>query len=266
MDRLYTNFEKCADWLLGKKITSVGTIQQNRVGIPPEMRDIKDRDLLSYELYWRDDGKCNLSSYVVKTNKGKRNVMVLSTVEPLLGVTKDENKKPAIMKFYDFTKGGTDIIDQKMGTYTTKITSNRWTLTAFCYLLDKIRVYSCTLCALANNKDPKSVNSFDYGTEMALVRPYVDIRPMNGLQSSIQNKIELYTGTKKVTHAVRHLDEYEKTSPTPKRCRICIDDSKGNGQKQSKDKMKKINSLCQKCGQNVCKTHVLRVCSSCNGK
>ena len=69
MDRLYTSFE-CADWLLGKKITSVGTIQQNRVGIPPEMRDIKDRDLLSYELYRRDDRKCNLSSYVVKT-RGK---------------------------------------------------------------------------------------------------------------------------------------------------------------------------------------------------
>ena len=82
------------------------------MGIPPEMLDIKDRDLLSYELYWRDDGKCNLSSYVVKTSKGKRNVMVLSTVEPLLGVTKEEKKKPAIMKFYDFTKG-TDIIDKK---------------------------------------------------------------------------------------------------------------------------------------------------------
>ena len=81
--------------------------------------------------------------------------MVLSTVEPLLGVTKDKKKKPAIMKFYDFTKGGTDIIDQKMGTYTTKIKSNRWTLTAFCYLLDTIRVNSCTLYALANNKDPE---------------------------------------------------------------------------------------------------------------
>ena len=41
--------------------------------------------------------------------------MVPSTVEPLLGVTKDEKKKPAIMKFYDFTKGGTDIIDKKNG-------------------------------------------------------------------------------------------------------------------------------------------------------
>ena len=76
-----------------------------------------------------------------------------------------------------------------MGTYTTKIKSNRWTLTAFCYLLDTIRVNSCRLYALANNKDPKSVNSFDYGTEMAeaLVRPYVDI-PSNERASKFDSK------------------------------------------------------------------------------
>ena len=50
-----------------------------------------------------------------KTAKGKKNVMVISTVEPLLGVTKDEKKKPAVIKLYDFTKGGTDIPDQKSG-------------------------------------------------------------------------------------------------------------------------------------------------------
>ena len=39
MDRLYTSLE-CADWLLEKKITSVGTIQQNRVGISAEIKDM----------------------------------------------------------------------------------------------------------------------------------------------------------------------------------------------------------------------------------
>ena len=37
-------------------------------------------------------------------------------MEPILGVTKDDQKfKPQIYKLYDFTKGGADIIDQKMG-------------------------------------------------------------------------------------------------------------------------------------------------------
>ena len=63
------------------------------------------REVNSYEVYWKDDGKCNISSYVVKTSKGTKNVLLLSTVEPLLGVTKDDKRKPGLYKVYDFTKG-----------------------------------------------------------------------------------------------------------------------------------------------------------------
>ena len=118
MDRLYTSFE-VADWLLKKNITMIGTIMSNRVGIPKEIKDIQNRDDNSYLLFWRSDGLCNLSSYVSKSKKGKKNVLVVSTVEPLMGVTKDEVKKPAVIKLYDFSKGGMDIADQKMGAYTT---------------------------------------------------------------------------------------------------------------------------------------------------
>lgn len=49
---------------------------------------------------------------------------VLSTMQPLMGVTKeDDKKKPAIYKLYDFTKGGTDIIDQRIGFYTCRVIS-----------------------------------------------------------------------------------------------------------------------------------------------
>ena len=65
------------------------------------------------------------SSYVPKTAKGKKNVMVVSTAQPLMGVTKDKKTKPAVIKLYDFTKGGTDIADQKMGAYATKSKSRK---------------------------------------------------------------------------------------------------------------------------------------------
>ncbi len=61
-----------------------------------------------------------LHSYVVCTKStGKRNVLVLSTFLPIIGTTKDKQKKPAIMKVYDYTKGGTDIMDQRMSNYST---------------------------------------------------------------------------------------------------------------------------------------------------
>ena len=50
MDRLYTSFE-VANWLSEKKITILGTLQSNRVGIPPQIKETADREILSNEIY-----------------------------------------------------------------------------------------------------------------------------------------------------------------------------------------------------------------------
>ena len=77
-------------WLLDRGITSVGTLQTNQKGIPDEIKEIKDRETNSYEIYWeKDNGISNLHSYVVKTkSSGKQNVLLLSTVLLLLASTK----------------------------------------------------------------------------------------------------------------------------------------------------------------------------------
>lgn len=150
MDRLYSSFE-LANWLFDRNITMIGTLMQSRAGIPPMIKDFTHREPLTSVTFWEKDGNTNLSSYVVKTSKRKKNVLMLATVEPILGTTKDDGKKkPALYKLYDFTKGGADIIDQKMNTYTVKPKSNKWTIVAFSYLLDTIRVNSQTVYALNN--------------------------------------------------------------------------------------------------------------------
>ena len=109
----------------------------NRKGIPTEIKEIKEQEANSYEIYWeKNNGISNLHSYGVKTkSSGKRNVLLLSTVPPLLATTKDDNKsKPTIYKLYDFSKGGIDIIDQRMGFYSCKSKSKRWTMNAFSYV------------------------------------------------------------------------------------------------------------------------------------
>lgn len=264
MDRLYTSFE-VADWLLQKKITMVGTIQANRVGIPAELKTVNNRGINSYELYWRDDGKCNISSYVVKTSKGKKNVMVVSTVEPVLGITKDDKKKPALYKLYDFTKGGTDIIDQKMGSYTTKAKSRKWTKVAFSYLLDTIRVNASTIYAMVNKTDPKKVNSFEFGCELAdaLVHPFISTRSLSGLSQSVRHKIELYLRQKQEREESNSFD-YDYLSDQRKRCRMCMNEASGIDQKSKKDKLPKMRSTCQKCGETVCRDHTISFCKSCN--
>ena len=79
MDRLYSSFQ-IAYWLLQQNITMIGTLQSNRVGIPPEIKKMDHSELNSYEVYF--------------PKKGKKNVQLLSTVVPLLGTTKDDKKKP----------------------------------------------------------------------------------------------------------------------------------------------------------------------------
>ena len=167
MDCLYTSF-KIADWLVERKITTLGTMQSNWFGIRPEIKETKDREILSTEMYWEKNGSRNISSYVVKTSKRKKSVIVLSTIDPIRGVTKDDDKKrPAAYKLYDFTKGDTDIVGQKMSFYSCKTKSRKWTLVVFVHLLDTIRVNSATLYALNRNMDPKKQSSFEFGYSLA---------------------------------------------------------------------------------------------------
>ena len=64
--------------------------------------------------------------YVVNTkSKGKKNVLLMASQPPLLGVTKDEKKKPGIYKYYDYTKVGTDSMDYRMSANTVKTKSKR---------------------------------------------------------------------------------------------------------------------------------------------
>ena len=82
-------------------------------------------------------------------------MLFLSTAPPLLATTKDDNKsKLGIYKLYDFSKGGTDIIDQTMGFYSCKLKSKRWTMNAFSYVLDTCRVNASTKYAMNNDLQP----------------------------------------------------------------------------------------------------------------
>ena len=104
----------------------MGTMQLNRKGIPNELRETKNRELLSLEIYWDENSPLSISSYVVKTFKGKKDVILLSTAPPILDIIQGDGKnKLGTYKVHDFRKGGTNIIDHKMGFYTRKPKSNK---------------------------------------------------------------------------------------------------------------------------------------------
>ena len=182
-DRLYT-FISLANWLLECRITTVGTLNTNRIKIPDEIKQKKDREEFSATCHVDSNGNLYLTSYAVRTkSKCKKNVLVLSMMRPLPGATQDDGyHKPTIIKIYDFTKGGTDIADQLNNYHTCRFRTFRWDVVALFYMLDTIRVNSKTIWCIKQGPDVQKLKFFDFAWELAiqLIEPFIRSRIING--------------------------------------------------------------------------------------
>ena len=117
-DRLYTSIPM-AQWLLDRRITSVGTLQSNRKGIPAEIKEIKDRETNSYEIYWeKDNGTLNLHSYVVKTkSSGSEMFYHCQQYHRLLQLQKMTTKaSPLFTTYTTFQKTEQTLLIKKWGS------------------------------------------------------------------------------------------------------------------------------------------------------
>ena len=92
---------------MSRNITSLGTLQNNRPGIPKALKDPSKRENFSYQTFWeKSKGDMKIHSYTVKKKKGNtKNINVLTTLDTYQGITIDDGKdKPAAIKLYDYTK------------------------------------------------------------------------------------------------------------------------------------------------------------------
>ena len=115
-------------WLLDRGKTSVGTLQSNRKTIPAEIREIKDRETNSYEIYWEKNNVIlNLHSYVVKAKREQ--------CHRYLQLQKMTTKaSPLFTNYTTFQKAKQTSLTKKMGR-------NRCTL----YIEIKALDYECIL-------------------------------------------------------------------------------------------------------------------------
>ena len=121
LDRFYTSLE-LAERPWKKNITLVDTWQTMRKGVS-EVSSLSDPEPLSTKVFWEETKPhLTITSYVVKPKSmSKPNVLILSTMQSILGVTKDDRKeKPLIIKLYGFAKRGADVVDQNMRNYSVK--------------------------------------------------------------------------------------------------------------------------------------------------
>ena len=180
MDRYFTSVS-IAKYLLANKITLVGTMRSGRVGIPNEMKEIKQREDLFTMYAFTEDNKLLLVSYVVKKKSGKRNVLVLSTMHKDVKVTKDARLKPHVIAFYDRTKGGVDVMDMIAGNYTTKFKTRRWTMNTLAYILDTAKTNSLTIFRDLHPNTRMSSFEFVWDLTQSLIKSHVVTRQQNPL-------------------------------------------------------------------------------------
>ena len=111
-----------------------------------EVKDASQGGEFESAMHWEQEhGNFTLCAYTTKSKlKGKKNVLLLSTIRPLSGITHDGGKrKPAIVKFYDFTTGGIDILDQKISKYSCKSVTQPWTMVHF-FFFDGYHPLQCS--------------------------------------------------------------------------------------------------------------------------
>ena len=185
-----------------------------------------------------------------------------TTLNPILGLTKVDGKsKPVIINFYDFTKGGTDIVDQIMGKHTVKPKSWRWTIAAFSYILEVACVNASTLSRMNNqNKPMQWSKSLEFGWEiaMSLIRLQLQHRHMhsNGLQKYTQRGIRDLLGIQ--------VEQPPSSNPgKKKRCRTCFNKVEGSDHKKKKASLGKTVHRSIQCGQSLCTSHFQKICPSC---
>ena len=104
---------------ISHNITFVGTLQSNRRDIPTEVKNVAERKWFPCQCFWESsENRLVLHSYLFPAkSSGQRNVLLLSTVELILGVKIDDGKKNHYMQtiMYDFTKAGMDVMEHRIG-------------------------------------------------------------------------------------------------------------------------------------------------------
>ena len=174
----------------------------------------------------------------------------------------DKKDKPAIYKFYDFMKGGTDIEDQMNDFYTTCAKTSRWSVLAFYCMVDTIRVNAKTLWCKKHKKSFSKISTFNIAFELAnaLVIPFIEQRNLNGLRKPLLKKINYVLNKKE---RVRRASKERKflRSGNRQKCRICLN---GCETKAEKDRLKKQQQWFGSCGEGTCNVHSICVCDDCN--
>lgn len=130
--------------LKSKGIFAAGTVRVNRFGNPPLLEDktLKSRGRGSHDEVTSENGDIVLVKWM--DNRSvilASNFVGVGTVDQVSRWDKNEKKyttvsRPEIVKLYNHSMGGVDLLDQMIGLYRIYIRSRKWTLRLIFHAVD----------------------------------------------------------------------------------------------------------------------------------
>lgn len=228
-------------------MTSVGTVRKNKREIPPQLVKNKGRQPETSEFVFQND--ITLVSYVPKNNKL---VLVASTMHHDQAVDKTNKNLPEIISFYNYTKGGVDVVDELCANYDVSRTTERWSMCVFYNILNMATVNG-NITYNANNQCKKDRRDYIRELILALVNEH------------IARRAETTTVRRSVKDNMTQFSQKQTSeNVTPKKHKSIIFQKKTRCHFCERNTDRKTQYRCNKCSKPVCLTHAVMFCEPCD--
>lgn len=229
--------------LLSKQTSYVGTIKKDKGELPREFT-LKEREPKSSIFGFNDN--VTIVSYAPKVN---RSVVLISSMhhDNTIDHSSGNELKPEIVTYYNSTKSGVDVIDEKCATYSTSRRCRRWPLVLFYRLLD-IAGINGQVIFTSNNIDvnqPRRLFLKEIGSAM--------VKPQAARRSSQMNiPKQIRQSAKKIGEVVQETANRTIVRGKKTRCVVC-----------PRNKDNKTTNSCVKCYKPMCNKHMETICQEC---
>lgn len=242
-DNWFSSIEIFDIMLSEYSLTMVGTLRKNKRQIP---LDLKNKAPVNSSKFLFDGTK-TLAKYVPKAHKF---VLLLSFFHQVAEVD-PTSQKPAIVLFYNDTKGGTDCFDHMCHEYSTARKTNRWPMRFWYGMLDQGGINAAILHNFNLENQKLSRRDFLKRLIHELIEPYLRLRlTIPNLRRDLRTSIGaiLHLETAKPT-----VNFTQKSQKKQARCCFC-----------PRNLDRKVKTFCESCNRSVCEEHRTTLCSLCS--
>ena len=132
-DRYFSSLSLTEKLLQEYKMTYIGTMQNKRREIPPILQESQEISSSKF-VFGGTDLRTTMVAY--QATKAKSVIMISTLHHDIEIDNSDDATKPSIIKDYNRTKSGIDVVDKMAKRFTTRCSTRRWTMVHFQNLLD----------------------------------------------------------------------------------------------------------------------------------